>query len=376
MEQETHSNKGTEEADALDFDGDTLGGDMVDDDYDADPVDEVEDIDTEVEDSADVADDDGATDDEEVSTEEGEAESDFITIDGEKYSLDDLSTEQLKKMATHYNQVSHFQKIAEERDAAIAERERQIQELKDQNRQVMDEWTAHQMQREQERLQREQQQLEQQQPQRPSTDQLTTAFKPYLDKLAEEGRLTVDEVDEHSGLISEYLYDTYTRDTRTGEQFKLLQQRLEQLENFVSPAIQKWDEKSAVEHDAAVQAEVASMEGYEDLADPKNWERLKNYVGQKILNSPKDKEGNPLFDPLFDAETMAEQFDAMQGKLLRKALGKKKQNAGEQQNADRRRAGGSASQGGGAPPKKRGKKGPPTPEEDALDFTDKRRATA
>jgi hypothetical protein len=364
MEQEQHSNVGTEDQDALDFG----------DDYDV--VDETTEVEVEEpEETEEVELEEGATSEDE-STEEEEDEPGTVTIDGKRYDVRDLSPELVKKMATHYNQVGHFQKIAEERDKEIAARDERLRQLEQQSRQVMDEWTAQKMRAEQARLQDEERKIQQAAPPRPSTDQLATAFKPYLDKLAEDGRLTVDEVDEHSGLVAEYLYDTYTRDQRTSELFNNLTQRLAQLEEFVSPAVKSWDEKTALERDGQIRNTVSKMEGYEELSDPQKWEELKGYVTRKILNSPKDSEGNPLFDPIFDAETMAEQWDAMQGKVLRKTLNSTKKKTQEQIESDRRRAAGSASTGGAALPRKKGKRGPTTPEEDALDFTDNRRATA
>lgn len=370
MAQEQHSNVGTEDQDALNF-GDTYS----DDEYDV--VDETSDVEAEdkeaVEEEEELED---ATSEDESTEEEEEQEAGTVTIDGKKYAVNSLTPELISKMATHYNQVGHFQKIAEERDREIASRDERLRQLEQQNRQVMDEWTAQKMRSEQARLREEERTLQQTAPPRPSTAQLATAFKPYIDKLQEEGRLTIDEADEHAGLVAEYLYDTYTRDQKTSELFNNLTQRLAQLEDFVSPAVKSWDERTALERDAEIRKAVSGMEGYEELKDPQKWEELKGYVTRKILNSPKDPQGNPLFDPIFDAETMAEQWDAMQGKVLRKTLSATKKKTQEQIESDRRKAAGSAATGGATPPRKKARKGPLTPEEDALDFTDNRRATA
>jgi len=374
MAQENENTGSGEFDDALDFDGDTLGGDV----YDDEPADDNLLKDEAADDGGDEPIEDTVEETDESTEGEDELEaSTTVTIDGKKYSVDDLTPELVSKMATHYNQVGHFQKIAEERDKAIAERDAKLRELESRNRQVVDEWAVHKMQQEQAASRREKEQREQESViPRPSTQQLSTAFKPYLDKLVEEGRLTLDEVDEHSGLVAEYLFDTYSRDQRTSQEFQSLQSRLEHLENFVSPAVTSWDQRTAIERDASIRDAVSKMEGYEELQDPQNWEKLKGYVTQKIMNSPKDAEGNPLFDPLFDAETMAEQWDAMTAKVMRKALAQKRTTAGSEAEADKRRAGGSAASGGQTPRRKAGKKGPATPEDDALDFTDNRRATA
>ena len=368
-----------EAEDALDFSGEGVEasrgsyGDDDDEDYDdTDGEEQAEDEDGEEQED----DEEVATEDEEGSIEEDddEASSSSFTIDGKKYTAEQIASDPklLSKMATHYNQVGNFQKLAEERSALVKEREEQIQQLEAEKRKIMDEWTRMQMLREQEQYR--QQPQEQQAPARPAPDQIRAAMKPLVANLAKEGRLTEDELDEHEGLIAEYLFDSLSTRKLIEDVTSYFAKEINSIRGFIDPAVKSWDEDRARQADASVQSEAAKIEGYEDLADPQIWNELKQYITKKVLNSPKDSEGNPTFNPIFDAETMAEQFDAMQGRIMRTALRKTKKTAEQIKKGQAKKATGSASSGGKAPQKKQRPKGRLTPAEAALDFGDSRYA--
>jgi len=373
-----------EELDALDFSGggmDATRGSYGDEDEpeveEAKTVEEELEADDEKADDQEVKDEDVATETDDESTEEEEPEADStVTIDGKKYTMDELTPELVSKMATHYNQVPHFQKLADEQKGLVTERDEQIVQLELEKQKIEQEWTRKKMAEEfEQRKEADAKAKEAPEPApRPSSEILTTQLKPYLKELKEAGRLTEDEVDEHSGLISEYIYDTMETRNIIQQITAYFTQELDRIKGFINPAIEGWDKEQAIRADVNIQKEAAAIEDYEELADSETWEQLKVYITNKISNSPKDSEGNPLFNPIFDAETMAEQFDAMQGKTLRAALNAKKKKAAAEKKADAKKAGGSATSGGKVPKKRPKQKKPPTSSDDALDWGDSRYA--
>ena len=320
-----------------------------------------------------------ATEEAEESTEEVVDEDGDVTytLDGKKYTAEEISSDPklLAKLATHYNQVGHHQKLTDEQKGLVTERDAQIVQLEAEKQRIEQEWTRKKMEEDFAQRKAAETKAEEPAPERPSSELLKTNLKPYLAELKEAGRLTEDELDEHSGLISEYIYDTMETRNIIQEVAAYFAKKIENLEGFVNPAIETWDREQAIRADVSVQKDAAAIEGYEEIADPEQWEKLKAYITSKITSSPKDAEGNPLFNPVFDAETMAEQFDAMQGKDLRAALGAKKKQAVAAKKADAKKAGGSSSGGGKIPKKKPVAKKPKTESEDAMDWGDGRYAS-
>jgi len=330
--------------------------------------------DQEVEDKEVATEEEVESTEEEAAAEEDEDGVQTFTLDGKKFTAEEIAAdpELISKMATHYNQVPHFQKIAEDHKATIAEREEALAKAEAENQRLYNEWTRTRMQNEDERKRAAQAEADKAAapPPRPATDILKTQLKPYIDSLKTDGRLTEDEVDEHSGLISEYIYDTLETRELIKNVTAHFAKELDSLKGFINPAIKTWDEEQAIRSDADIQKGAAAIEGYEALAKPEKWDELKAYITNKISNSPKDSEGRPLFDPVFDAETMAEQFDAMEGKAMRAALGKKKKAAKKATKDDARKAGGSATSGGKAPKKRPKPKKPLTEADEALNWGD------
>lgn len=382
--------------DALDFGGsgtdDVLrgAGGQVEDNDDKDPEDkpwdEGDDEDKEEEqsdddqkaDETDDEDEEVATKDSEESTEDDDESSDdgapTYTLDGKKYTAEEVAAdpELLGKMTTHYNQVGNLQKLLDGERETLSSKDEAIAQLEAEKRQIQDEWTRLKMA--QEAAQNQPAAEETKPAQRPSTKVLTEHFKPILDQMKEDGRLSEDEIDEHSGLVAEYLFDTIQTRSTVEEVAKYFAKEIDEIKRFIQPAIQTWSRDEAVRADASTQKEAAGLEGYEDLESPENWESLKQYITKKIANSPKNSDGSPQFDPIFDAETMREQWDAMQGATIRKALGAAKAAAEKQKKEDARKAGGSASGGGKAPAKKPKPKKPLTESDEALDWGDGRYA--
>jgi len=383
-EEKTDEQLEQEAQDALDFGGggvednrpwDQEEEEVVEDN--ADDGEEQEADDEEVAEEED-AEQDVATESDEDDGSDEEGSSTF-TLDGKKYTAEEIAADPklLSKMATHYNQVGNFQKIADERNDLIKEREERIAQLEAENRKVMDEWTRNRMLNEQK--QREEAEKEAaaaaQPPPRPPADQLKAHFKPHIDQLVEQGRLSVDELDEHSGLVAEYLYDTATTRDLITKVVSHFAQEINSIRGFIDPAVKSWDEEKAVRADAEIQKAAAELEGYDELSDPEIWQQLKQFVADKVMASPKDADGNPTFNPIFDGPTMASMYDAMTGSTLRKALGGKKKKAKQQIESDRRKAGGSATGGGKKPTKRPKPKQPKTEAEDALDWGDSGYAT-
>jgi hypothetical protein len=323
-----------------------------------------------------------ATKDDEESTDDDDSPATY-TLDGEKYTAEEVAAnpELLSKMTTHYNQVGNLNKLLDEEREAKSEQAKAIEQLEAEKQAIEREWVAKKMADEAKAAKAADEPEAAEPPPRPANKVLQAQLKPYIDQLKADGRLTDDEIDEHSGLISEYLFDQVNQTTlinkvaaaalaKIEEQAK----RIEQIEHFVNPAIQTWSKEQAQREDVNIQKEAAAIEGYDELNDPENWEKLKKYISDKIATSPKDSEGRPTFDPIFDAETMAAQWDAMNGPVTRKALAELKRRAEAEKKEEAKLAGGSASSGGKKPKKKQKPKGPLTPQEEAMDFGDGRYA--
>lgn len=328
-----------------------------------DKADETEDEDEEV-----------ATKDSEESTEDDDEASDdsvpTYTLDGKKYTAEEVASnpELLGKMTTHYNQVGNLQKLLEQERGNLSSKDEAIAQLEAEKQRIQDEWVRAKMALDAEAG--KQPVKETPPPARPNTKVLTEHFKPMLEQMKEDGRLSEDEIEEHSGLVAEYLFDTIQTRSTLEEVAKHFAKEIDEIKRFINPAIQTWSKSEAVRADQSTQKEAASIEGYEDLESPENWESLKEYITKKITNSPQNSDGSPQFDPIFDAETMREQWDAMQGATMRKALSAAKAASEKQKKEDARKAGGSASTGGKTPKKKPSLKKPLTDSEQALNWGD------
>ncbi|MHC4121908.1 MAG: hypothetical protein ACYSWO_30955 [Planctomycetota bacterium] len=270
-----------------------------------------------------------ATKDDEEST-DGDDSPATYTLDGEKYTAEEVAAnpELLDKMATHYNQVGNFQRLLDEEREAKSEQAKAIEQLEAEKQAIEREWVARKMSDENEARKRAEETTEEVEPTpRPANKVLQAQLKPYIDQLREDGRLTEDELDEHKGLIAEYVFDQVNTQTLINkvaaaalQKIDAQSKRIEQIESFVNPAIQSWSREQAERDNVDMQKQAAAIEGYDELSDPENWEKLMKYVSEKIAVSPKNSEGRPTFDPIFDAETMAAQWDAMNGPVTRKAL--------------------------------------------------------
>lgn len=301
-----------------------------------------------------------------VSTEEAEVEK-IMVGDQEVTVPEGIDPELFKKMATHYNQVGHFQQLAEQRAS-------EIEQIQQQNQAVLNDYVQRQMYEEQQAQLRAQQEQMGIANERPGGEQLMAQFGPYIKQLHEQGRVSIDEMDEHSGLIGEYLYDQARTAHTLQTGFGIVDQRIRQLEELVIPDLQQRTQQNAVQRDNAVREEVAAMDGYEDLQTPENWERLKAFVADKVVNSPRDQYGNPTFDPIFDGPTMAQMYDAMTGQIMRQAMAKNKEARQATDKVAAQRASGVPASTGNRPAAPSSKPSM-TEESDALDFGDPRKAT-
>ncbi len=141
----------------------------------------------------------------------------------------------------------------------------------------------------------------------------------------------------------------------------------------VVPDIEQRQQQDVVFWEQNVQQGVAAKPGYEALAKPEEWERLKLFISEKVNASPKTAEGKPTFDPQFDVDSMAQMFDAMTGAEMRATLMALK---ATQEKADKQTAtmaGGETAAKAGTPPIKQPSK--MTPEQEAMDFHDPTMAT-
>lgn len=269
--------------------------------------------------------------------------------------------ELLEKLVTHSNQVSLFQRLAEERKA-------EMEKMQAEHRQALDQFTSWQMQMQAQQAQQQQQP----QPERPPSAALEAAFAPHLDNLVKQGRLTEDQRSEFGPVIAEYLFDhklvfdAMREIYRQGsEEIASLKSRLE---NEIAPTAQQFQERQLIDQETALWQEASSIPGYEALKDPNEWNRLKTFVYEKMVASPKDQNGRPTFDPVMDAQTAAQLYDAMTGAEMRAAIAAEK--AKQTAAADRTGAmvAGETSAKAGTPPKKPAR--PMTEEEDAMSFGD------
>lgn len=287
---------------------------------------------------------------------------------GQKVKQSELAAnpELLQKLVTHSNQLTNYQRLAEERQA-------RIEQVQAENRQILDQFTAWQMQQQQ-----AQHPQQQQAPARPDPTVVQGSFAPYVAQLRAQGRITDDQAEDFGNLISEYLYDQQAVGNTINTVASLFNQRLMDLEQRVTgqivPDLEMRAQSEHQAHAAWVQQEVAQRPGYEALAQNENWEELKRFIAQKVAASPRDAQGNPTFDPVFDPETMAQMYDAMTGAQLRvqmaaEAAKKTQQEAARQQAVN---AGGESTARAATPPRRA--PGEPTPEEEAMDIADPRLA--
>lgn len=288
---------------------------------------------------------------------------------GEKVKRSDLIADDklLQKLVTHSNQLTHFQKLSEEREAArlAAEAEK---------RQILDQYTQQQMQ--QQYAQEQQQPV----PQRPPAKAIEAHFEPALNAMVESGRLTEDHKAEFGGLIAEHMYDmdqmknliAAVVDAGSNE-ISAIQSRLV---GEVVPSVQDFRAQSLQATERQIQQEAASIPGYEALADPEEWQRLVAYVGDKITAHGVGPDGQPVFSPNLDAQTAAQMYDAMTGATLRQQL-LAQQALKDQQAKDAATAsqvGGEGAARAGTPPQVK-QPSTMTPQEEAMDFTDPQMTT-
>lgn len=288
---------------------------------------------------------------------------------GKKVTQADLAKdpELLNKLVTHSNQLTYFQQLAEERETKLnlAEAEK---------RKLLDQYTEWEMQQ---AAAAQQQQQPQEPLKRPETKVLEGMYSPHLDKMVADGRLTEDQKGEFGNVISEYLFDLQNVHNLINSVVQAGTERFAGLEGSllgeVVPDVQRRQHQDAVSMDQNVQQNVAARPGYESLAEPAEWNRLKLFIAEKVNASPRDAEGHPTFDPIFDGDTMAQMFDAMTGADTRAALIALKQAQEQAAKNEAVMAGGETSARTGAPPPKQ--PSPMTPEDEAMDFTDPSMAT-
>lgn len=286
---------------------------------------------------------------------------------GKKVTQSELAADPklLEQLVTHSNQLSHFQTLAEERQLALTEAEIE-------RRRLLDQFTAQEMQRQAAAVQ-----PEPDPPQRPEAKVLEGMYSPHIDKMVEAGRITADQKTEFGGIISEYLFDLQNVHNLINTVVQAGQERFHGLESSlhgeVVPDVQRRQQQDAVSLDQNVWQNVAARPGYESLTEQAEWNRLKLFITEKVNASPRDANGNPTFDPIFDGDTMAQMYDAMTGAGTREALialQKAREEADKQETA---LAGGETSARSGPPPPKQ--PSPLTPEQEAMDFTDPSMAT-
>ena len=287
----------------------------------------------------------------------------FTLPGGRKVTKAELVADEklLANLVTHSNQLTHFQRLSEERKA-------QAEQLEQQNRAILDQYTQWQMQ--QQAREQMQQQAQQPAPQRPSAQVLESAFAPHLDQMVKDGRLTQDHRLEFGPLIAEYIYDYQNLTNMVGQVIQAGQQEFASIQNRlqgeVVPSVEQFRVQQAQSFDHQVQQAVATIQGYEVLSDPNEWNRLKLFIAEKVNASPRLPDGRPSFDPQFDPETMAQLYDAMTGSEIRQQLAVEK--ARQQQTAKQTTAmtGGETSARAGTPVVR--KPGKLSPEDEALDF--------
>mgnify|MGYP001122969024 CR=1 FL=1 len=299
----------------------------------------------------------------------GEQKKQTWTLDGgQTVTAEDLAKnpDLISRIVTQSNQAVNYQRLAEQRaqQAAEADAER---------RRLLDQYTEWQIQQQQ----AAQQAQAPAPPQRPANTALAGHYEPHLQKLVEDGRLTEDQKVEFGNVISEYLFDQQAVRNMINEVVMAGSRRIEYLENQlfgdVYPDVERRRQMDALSLDQQVQQAVATQEGYESLADQGEWNRLKLFIAQKVNASPRDEQGRPTFDPQFDAETMAQMYDAMTGGDIRAKLRAQKAAQEEAAKAAAAQAGGETSARAGRPAPRQPSK--MTPEEEAMDFGDPRMAS-
>lgn len=272
--------------------------------------------------------------------------------------------EQFKKLVTKDHQVAHYQKLAEERqkqlDELSADRERKRQEAID----LL-------LQQQAQQTQQAQQQQQAEQAQRPAPTEVQEKFAPALAQLVAEGRISDVAAAEFGDVLSEYLYDY----AQTQQQIGTLYQALTQMATALPPPemFDVFEAQRIQAEEAKLLAQVSKREGYEDLTNPDEWQKLKDFVAEKIANSPEDAEGHPTFNPVFDADTICALYDAMMVPAWRAAIKKQRTQVEEDsKTAAKRATGDTVGRASAKPPPK---DVPMTPELDAMDFTDPKAAT-
>jgi hypothetical protein len=198
-----------------------------------------------------------------------------------------------------------------------------------------------------------------------------------LDKLVTDGRLTQDQRNEFGNVLAEYMFDQQNTTNLINNVVALGEQRIAQIEQQlfgeIVPDVQQRKRTDAYSADYYVQQTAAAQPGYEALATPEEWNRLKLFIAEKVNASPRDAEGNPTFDPMFDAPSMMQMYDAMTGADLRAKLAEQKAAQEAAAAAVASKAGGETAARASKPPLRQPSK--MTPEDEAMDFSDPRLAT-
>jgi len=267
--------------------------------------------------------------------------------------------ERMKNLVTQANQMTHYQKLADDRKRAIdesAQREKSVYE----------QWVEMQIHNQMMAAQQAQQ-VQAPVRMRPPAPQIKSAFEPYLQDLVKQGRISEDHMAEDSGLIAEYLYDQMSLREALENQLSTYEQRINMLETQLAPVQSTVRAAQVLSDERTIQQEVASTPGYEDFADPRKWEQLKAFVGQQIAEQGTDEYGAPNLKVRFTPDHMRAWADAMMAPAMRAVLANRKQDAKTRQQRETKQAAGEAS-GTGRQPKAKPKSAQ-TPEELAMDFS-------
>jgi len=301
---------------------------------------------------------------------EGETEEQTWTLDGGRVvTAAEIAADPtlITQIVTRSNQTSNFQRLAEEREQHRLQTEAE-------NRRLLDQYTAWQIQTEQAAQFAQAAPL----PQRPEPKVIEGAYSGHLDRLVSDGRLTEDQRTEFGNVISEYMFDQQNTVNLINNIVALGQERLlnveHQIAGTVMPDLQQRYHQDVLNMDYYVQQELASRPGYESLANPDDWTRLKLFVSEKVNASPRGEDGRPIFDPVFDPDTMAQLFDAMTGPDLRAQLEAQKAAQEEAAKQAAALASGETTARAVTPPQQK-QPSKLTPKEEAMDFSDPRLAT-
>jgi hypothetical protein len=193
--------------------------------------------------------------------------------------------------------------------------------------------------------------------------------------MVQSGRLTEDHKNEFGGLIAEHMYDMQNIKSLIQEVVNAgaadLQRIEQQIQGEIAPNINDFKTQSLRATEQQVQQGAASVPGYEALQDPTEWQRLIDFVSQKIESGGYGPDGKPVFNPDLDPQTACQMYDAMTGAELRQKLLAQKA-LEEQQAKDGQTAaavsGETAAKAGGPPVQRQPSK--MTPQEEAMDFSD------